>query len=479
MDTMPHAMRWPHRGGRLHAMGTAAALLCLLAAAAQSAAAAASAEQAPLAMPPGITLIDVSKGGDEVSNGFLWRRLGDAEGGRLYTYDKDGSSRQSSCYGECAQEFPPFLAPRGALAFGDWSLVSRPGEESRQWAYRGRPLYHYAGHSVLPELGLSYDSVVGKGHEHDFEPGSRYFSPKPGWRQAVFDPASDLPMPADVRLECLQAASGFAFVTASSGVPIYILTKEPVPSSSDWTPLYASSAELPVGNFTMVRRADGTQQWAYKGQRLYTYNGDYSATDLNGLAQKDARVALAYRLFIPAELAISIMPTRPPMMVTSKGLSVYTEARYHLQYGGRETRGGYHYNYDDAKAVGTQGCSAECTRTWRPVLAPPSARSGGFWELLTRPDGTRQWAYKGSALYTYADDQGRGDIKGNNRAVIFYGDEHDHLVTALGEGFSAPARATRSDDLLSLSGGKLFDPNSYYGAAFGAGFYWHLVPLFN
>jgi predicted lipoprotein with Yx(FWY)xxD motif len=368
------------------------------------------------------------------------------------------------------------MAAPGAVAAGDWSLVSRPGEQGRQWAYRGRPLYHYAGHAVMPELALSYDSVVDKGHEHDFEPSSPYFSPKLGWRQAVFDSSSDVPLPADVRLECVQAASGFAFVTASSGVPIYVLDREPA-QSSEWTPLYASSAALAVGNFSMVRRDDGTHQWAYKGRRLYTYNGDYSATDVNGLSQSGAHVALAYRLFMPRELAMRVLPTRPPMMVTARGLSVYTQARYHLQYGGRETRGGYHYNYADAKAVGTRGCVGQCAHTWLPVLAPASARSSGFWEVMTRPDGKRQWAYKGSALYTYADDKVQGDIKGNNKAVILYGDEHDHVVTVLGEGFSSAAE--QSSDLLTLSGGKQFDPHSYYGAPFGAGFYWHLVPLFN
>ena len=478
MDVKNHEMRRPGRGELLQTVVAACALILVTLSVPRGQALAQGADPAPLAMPAGITLVDVSKGGDEVSNGFLWRRLGDADGRLLYTFDKDGTSGQSSCYGECAQEFRPFMASQSAASFGNWSLVSRAGEEGKQWAYRGRPLYHYAGHAVMPKLALSYDSVLDKGHEHDFEPSSQYFSPKLGWRQAVFDPSSDIPMPADVRLECVQAASGFAFVMASSGVPIYILKNDPTPGS-EWTPLYSSSAALAVGSFSIVRRDDGTHQWAYKGRRLYTYNGDYSATDVNGLTQKDARVALAYRLFMPKELAMGVMPTRPPMMVTAGGLSVYTEARYHLQYGGRETRGGYHYDYDDAKAVGTQGCAGECNRTWLPVLASSSDQSSGFWEVLTRADGKRQWAYKGSALYTYAGDTVKGDIKGNNKAVIFYGDEHDHIVTALGDGFSATAHVAQSGDLLALSGGKESVPDSYYGAPFGAGFYWHLVPLFN
>ena len=107
---------------------------------------------------------------------------------------------------------------------------------------------------------------------------------------------------------------------------------------------------------------------------------------------------------------------------------------------------------------------------------------------MERPDGSRQWAYKGSALYTYAGDTAPGDIKGNNKAVIIYGNPQDHLSAVMGEGFSpgvggtdfarGPTKAT-SVDLMTLAGGKYLDPHANYGGSFGAGFYWHLVPLYN
>ena len=36
----------------------------------------------------------------------------------------------------------------------------------------------------------------------------------------------------------------------------------------------------------------------------------------------------------------------------------------------------------------------------------------GFWEVITRGDGTPQWAYKGFALYTYAGDSAAGQNRG-------------------------------------------------------------------
>ncbi len=442
------------------------------------------ASNVPVAVPSGITLVDVSKSGYGARDEFLWRRLGDAQGNPLFTYTLEGHSGKSSCYGDCAKEFPPFLAPPNAIASGDWSLIDRPG--GKQWVFQGQPLYSYAGGAVHEQ-----QADGGNGTERGFsasaDPGGKGFSPKAGWRQAVYDLSKSVRTPADIRLESVEAANGYAFVVAPTGLPIYILNTEPK-DTAQWTPLYASSLALSVGDFSIARRSDGTHQWAYRGQRLYTYNGDYSGTDINGVNQKDARIALAYRFFIPAELAIHVFPTRAPMMTTARGLAVYTEAPYHLQYGGRETRGGYHYSYAEARSVGTRACVAECTRTWRPVTAPAGAQSSAFWQIVDRPDGSKQWAYKGSALYTYVGDTAPGDIKGNNKAVIIYGNPEDHLAEVMGEGFSpgvggtdfarTPSQAA-SVDLMSLAGGRYLDPHANYGGSFGAGFYWHLVPLYN
>jgi predicted lipoprotein with Yx(FWY)xxD motif len=389
--------------------------------------------QVPYVTPPGITLVD-AMAASEISRGarFVGRRLSDASGTPLYTYDKDGTAGKPTCLGECAKEFPPFLAEQRAIVPRDWSLARRP--EGRQWVFRGQPLYGYAG--------------------------STRFSGKanPGWKVAFYDPSKFVPTPANIRVQSLEQADGYGFVVVATGMPTYILPGGPK-TPSVWMPVYASDIALPVGDFTSVKSTDGTRQWAYKGQRLYTYSGDYSSTDINGLtAQKDAEVALAYRFFKPASIAINVFPMRPPMMTTALGLSLYAETPYHLQYGGRETRGGYHILYAEAKSVGTMGCVDTCTKTWIPLAAPAGAQPWGFWEIYTRADGSKQWAYKGSALYTYAGDKAKGDINGNNRDTLVWG-----------------AVDGSNDALVALAGGGQGDSQA---RVFGAGFYWHLVPLF-
>lgn len=60
----------------------------------------------------------------------------------LYVFDKDAGGK-SMCNGGCATNWPPLMAPANAAPIGDWSVVIRD-DGSKQWAYKGRPLYHWA-----------------------------------------------------------------------------------------------------------------------------------------------------------------------------------------------------------------------------------------------------------------------------------------------------------------------------------------------
>ncbi len=59
---------------------------------------------------------------------------------RLYVNDKD-SGGKSSCNGGCASAWPPLrVSPSEKSPVGDWTIISRE-DGSRQWAYRGKPVY--------------------------------------------------------------------------------------------------------------------------------------------------------------------------------------------------------------------------------------------------------------------------------------------------------------------------------------------------
>ena len=63
------------------------------------------------------------------------------DGMTVYIYDKEATG-SASCYGACAEDWPPVLAPADAKPFGEFSLVKRI-DGTRQWAHRGKPLHLY------------------------------------------------------------------------------------------------------------------------------------------------------------------------------------------------------------------------------------------------------------------------------------------------------------------------------------------------
>ena len=411
------------------------------------------AAQTPYSTPPSVMLVDVTKFLGNASNQYLWRHIADLNGKPLYTSNDDANAGKVTCVDECAKEFIPYAAAANDRAFGDWTIVTRP-DNTKQWAYQGLPLYTFNGTDPRGEPAQGGLSTTGAENPDNFNPGSKIYSPKQGWKRAAYTPEKTLAMPGGIEVQSLSVANGYAFVNASNRMTTYTLAS--APRGDAWTPVYAPALAIPVGDFSIIKREDGTQQWAYKDQALYNYNEDYAPEDINGITTKGAQVALAYQHFTPKEVGVTILPGRGPLLVTAKGNhSIYTLSRQHLQYGGRQVRSGYRYSYMDAKIVGTKGCdSTECKSMYKPVVAPKDAKSWGFWEVMTREDGTKQWAYRGSALYTYADDKKPGDILGNNRHIIIFGDPEGKVD-------------------LSVTGGD--DINGKYDS--GSGLYWHLAGL--
>ena len=60
----------------------------------------------------------------------------------LYTFDKD-SAVTSTCYGDCAVNWPPYLADAGATMDGLTVIARNDG--TQQWAKDGAPLYFWIG----------------------------------------------------------------------------------------------------------------------------------------------------------------------------------------------------------------------------------------------------------------------------------------------------------------------------------------------
>jgi predicted lipoprotein with Yx(FWY)xxD motif len=69
------------------------------------------------------------------------RVLTNDQGMTLYVFDKD-SPGKSACNDSCAGIWPPLMAAAASMAMGDYTIVARD-DGSKQWAYKGRPLYNW------------------------------------------------------------------------------------------------------------------------------------------------------------------------------------------------------------------------------------------------------------------------------------------------------------------------------------------------
>jgi predicted lipoprotein with Yx(FWY)xxD motif len=72
------------------------------------------------------------------------------------------------------------------------------------------------------------------------------------------------------------------------------------------------------------------------------------------------------------------------------------------------------YTFDNDTTPDKSMCNDRCAMAWPPLAAAADAKAKGDWTVITRDDGTKQWAYKGKPLYTFSRDVAPGDAKGDN-----------------------------------------------------------------
>jgi predicted lipoprotein with Yx(FWY)xxD motif len=70
------------------------------------------------------------------------------------------------------------------------------------------------------------------------------------------------------------------------------------------------------------------------------------------------------------------------------------------------------YTFARDMAPGKSSCNAGCAAAWPPLVAAAGATDDGEWTVITRDDGSKQWAYKGKSLYTYVKDTVDGKATG-------------------------------------------------------------------
>jgi predicted lipoprotein with Yx(FWY)xxD motif len=81
------------------------------------------------------------------------------------------------------------------------------------------------------------------------------------------------------------------------------------------------------------------------------------------------------------------------VLVDAKGMTVYTFDK-------------------DAANSGKSVCTGKCAENW-PAVPAGNATPPAPYSVVTREDGSKQLAYKGKPLYTFAKDKKPGDKSGD------------------------------------------------------------------
>lgn len=372
-----------------------------------------TARTVPLATPPGVTVQLAGNTGFTLIIGYsigrganqVWS-YANADGMTLYTSGMDKEPGVSSCYGDCAKQFPPFIAQDGAEPVGNWSLITRE-DGAKQWAVGGKPLYTFSKDvEISDDYGKNVDGV---------------------WHIAEFTPSAQIETPPGFNIREIPDANGHALVDVE-GMALYTLDVNAQrrqgacvsvvdPCKGTWTPYAAPVLAIPKGDFSTIKRSDGILQWAYKGEPLFKYNRDLETGFATGMdVDENVRIASVVSYFKPKNVTFQQTPGQGIVLADENGLTLYRRDAYVYQLGGHGLRRGIEPRAVVGRDIGTSmaGCDARCQEVWMPFEAPADAVPSGFWDVLTREDGTKQWAYKSYALYRYAKDSEPGQLLGND-----------------------------------------------------------------
>ncbi|GAB2175224.1 COG4315 family predicted lipoprotein [Dongia sp. agr-C8] len=96
-------------------------------------------------------------------------------------------------------------------------------------------------------------------------------------------------LPSDQPRMTTTQTSSTSLLTTSSGMTVYTFDKDTAgqstcygPCASYWPPVVARPGQQPFGDMTIIRRNDGTMQWAKQGRPLYTFAEDTMMGDMKG-----------------------------------------------------------------------------------------------------------------------------------------------------------------------------------------------------
>lgn len=318
-----------------------------------------------------------------------------------------------SCAYQCASEWPPVTAPKDSIPVGDFTIVVNEQGVS-QWAYKGVRLQTFK-YDREPGDTLGDDTFAFNGPRRPFGEAAWIESEVP-LAEPPPEPELTKDLPPGVTVQKVYA--GNRVFANAEGFTLYSRSDESnsvcdTHCFAGRHALSAASLARSIADWSVVEDEFGVRLWAFKGRRVYTYSGDREARKVEGEVE-DWRPVFEYLAPLPAQVAVGVTETGLTFVDKATQRALYYQGFAPRPY---EYLGFNHPQY----RFGTVNCQNECAKTFPPLVAPAQAEPIGEWWIVTRLDGTKQWAHKGVPVYMYAKDQpGRhlASYRGHEWAVL-------------------------------------------------------------
>jgi predicted lipoprotein with Yx(FWY)xxD motif len=339
--------------------------------------------------------------------GALGEVLTDANGKTLYRFDNDTANPSvSHCDGDCAEKWPPAIAPEGDLEVQgvDKALVATIDRKDgkKQLTVAGWPLYRFAQDQAPGD-------AKGQGA------GKTWFAATPQGKKAGVAAGPVL---------ATAVVSGLGTVlTTADGRTVYRFDKDTSnPSVSNcegdcskkWPPVITPTPEVVVQGVDKalvgtITRKDGSVQVTVGGWPTYNFADDKAPGDAKGqgvggtwfAAAPDGKKATENKELALTTASVGNLGT---ILTDKGGMTLYTF---------------------DKDTAGVSNCSGDCAKKWPPALVPSvnfqvQGVDKALVGTITRADGTRQLTIKGKPLYTFAEDKLCGEAKGQGSGGVWF-----------------------------------------------------------
>ncbi|EOD78267.1 hypothetical protein D515_03049 [Grimontia indica] len=207
----------------------------------------------------------------------------------------------------------------------------------------------------------------------------------------------------------VNTAAGEIFVDPN-GHSLYTFSKDKKDRSicnggcaAKWPPLPVNPAtEMLYGSqsgFSVIRRDDGSEQWAYQGAPLYRWFKDMKAGDIEGAGIKGV-----WPLARADDVTVRLYnDDNRRYLVDDNNFTLYT------------------FDNDEK---GISNCYGDCAAYWPPALVDTqnmaSLTLSGDFGVTERKDGNVQWTYKGMPLYRWIKDTAPGQTTGDGVKDIWH-----------------------------------------------------------